>query len=93
MLLIKYGSIRKNILGIEAVLPDGTIYNSLKNVKKNNTGLDLKHILIGSEGILGIITAATIQVFPLPKEKIVIWASFKNFSDVLEFYQQITSSF
>ena len=91
--VIKYGTIRKNILGIEAVLPDGTIYNSLKNVKKNNTGLDLKHILIGSGGILGIITAATIQVFPLPKEKIVIWASFKNFSDVLDFYQQITSSF
>ena len=91
--VIKYGTIRKNILGIEAVLPDGTIYNSLKNVKKNNTGLDLKHILIGSEGILGIITAATVQVFPLPKERIVIWASFKNFSDVLEFYQQITNSF
>ncbi len=91
--VIKYGTIRKNILGIEAVLPDGTIYNSLKNIKKNNTGLDLKQILIGSEGILGVITAATVQVFPKPQEKIVIWASFKCFNDVLEFYMQMTDNF
>ena len=68
--VIKYGSIRQNILGLEAVLADGTIFNSLKNVKKNNTGLDMKQLLIGSEGILGIITAATIKVYPLPKEKL-----------------------
>ena len=67
--VVKYGSIRHSILGLEAVLSDGSIYSSLKNVKKNNTGLDLKQLLIGSEGILGIITAATIKVFPLPKEK------------------------
>ncbi len=91
--VIKYGTIRKNILGIEAVLPNGKIYNSLRNVKKNNTGIDLKHLFIGSEGILGIITAATIQVFPLPKEKTVIWASFKNFENVLEFYVQMTNNF
>ena len=91
--VLKYGTIRKNILGIEAVLPDGSVFNSLKNIKKNNTGLDLKNLLIGSEGILGVITAATIQVFPLPREKTVIWASFKNFNDVLEFYLQITNNF
>ncbi len=84
--VIKYGTFRQNILGIEAVLPDGTIYSCLKNIKKNNTGLDLKHLLIGSEGILGIITAATIKVFPLPNEKTVIWASFDTFKDVLDFY-------
>jgi FAD/FMN-containing dehydrogenase len=53
----------------------------------------LKNLLIGSEGILGIITAATIQVFPLPREKTVIWASFKNFNDVLDFYLQTINNF
>ncbi len=91
--VIKYGTIRQNILGIEVVLPDGTIYSSLKNVKKNNTGIDLKHLFIGAEGILGIITAALIQVYPLPKEKIVIWSSFKNFKEVLHFYVFITKKF
>ena len=91
--VIKYGTIRQNILGIEAVLPDGIIYNSLKNVKKNNTGFDLKHLLIGSEGTLGIITAATIQLFPLPKEKVVLWASFKDFTKVLGFYKNINNRF
>ena len=91
--VIKYGTIRQNILGIEAVLPDGRIYSSLKNVKKNNTGLDLKHLLIGSEGTLGIVTAATVQLFPLPKEKTVLWASFKNFSKVLNFYKYINNKF
>ena len=91
--VIKYGTIRQNILGIEAVLPDGKIYNSLKNVKKNNTGFDLKHLLIGSEGTLGIITAATVQLFPLPKERIVLWASFKDFRKVLNFYKYINNTF
>ncbi len=91
--VVKYGTIRQNILGIEAVLPDGTIFDSLKNVKKNNTGIDLKHLLIGSEGILGIITAALIQVYPLPKEKIVIWSSFEKFRDVINFYVFITRTF
>lgn len=91
--VLKYGSIRHNILGLEAVLPDGSIYSSLKNVKKNNTGLDLKQLLIGSEGILGIITAATIKLFPLPKEKVVLWASFQNFKNVLDFYVLMTKKF
>ncbi len=91
--VIKYGSIRQNILGLEAVLADGTIFNSLKNVKKNNTGLDMKQLLIGSEGILGIITAATIKVYPLPKEKVVIWSSFATFEQVLNFYVYLTKKF
>lgn len=91
--VIKYGTIRQNVLGIEAVFPDGTIFSSLKNVKKNNTGLDMKQLLIGTEGILGIITAATIKTYPLPKEKVVMWASFKSFKDVLNFYIYVTKIF
>ncbi len=91
--VIKYGTLRHNVLGLEAILSDGTVYSSLKKVKKNNTGIDLKQLFIGSEGILGIITAATIQVYPLPKEKIVIWSSFSNFNNVLSFYRYMTRKF
>ena len=84
--VIKYGTMRQNVLGIEAVLPNGEIYSSLKNIKKNNTGLDLKQLLIGSEGILGIITAAMVQIYPSPKEKIVVWASFKEFNELLKLF-------
>lgn len=91
--VIKYGTFRHNILGLEAVLPDGSVFNSLKKVKKNNTGVDLKQLLIGTEGILGIVTAATIKIYPLPKEKIVLWCSFSNFSDVIYFYREIITKF
>ncbi len=91
--VIKYGTIRQSVMGIEAVFASGKIYSSLKNIKKNNTGFDLKNLLIGSEGTLGIITAATIQLYPLPKEKIVIWVSFNIFSKVLDFYVYMNKKF
>ena len=58
--LLRYGSMHGNILGIEAVLPDGTIINNLSTLRKNNTGYDLKQLFIGGEGTLGIITAISI---------------------------------
>ena len=66
--VIKFGSIRNNILGIEAILPDGEFYNDLKTVKKNNTGFDLKQLFIGSEGTLGIITQ---QLFKFTKKRMI----------------------
>ncbi len=91
--VIKYGLLRNNILGIEAVMSDGNIYSELKNIKKNNTGYDLKQLLIGSEGTLGIITAANIRVFPTAKDNRVIFASFKDFKSVLNFYFEINNFF
>jgi FAD/FMN-containing dehydrogenase len=58
--LLRYGSLHGNVLGIEAVLPDGTIVDDLSKLRKNNTGYDLKQLFIGSEGTLGIITAVSI---------------------------------
>ena len=84
--VIKYGLLRHNILGLEAVMSDGRIYSDLKKIRKNNTGYDLKQLLIGSEGTLGIITAANIKTFPESKEENVIFASFSSFSDLLDFY-------
>ncbi|MEM1268401.1 MAG: FAD-binding oxidoreductase, partial [Pseudomonadota bacterium] len=58
-------------LGLEAVLPDGQILHGLSRLRKDNTGYDLRHLLIGSEGTLGIITAASLKLFPRPRERVV----------------------
>ena len=60
---------RDLVLGLEVVLPDGRILNTLKEIKKDNRGYDLKHLFIGSEGTLGIITSAVLKLFPMPKER------------------------
>jgi FAD/FMN-containing dehydrogenase len=68
--VLRYGNTRDLCLGIEAVLPDGSILNGLKRLRKDNTGYDIRNLLIGSEGTLGIITAACLKLFPKPKETI-----------------------
>ncbi|HEX3495636.1 MAG TPA: FAD-binding oxidoreductase [Methylocella sp.] len=62
-----YGNARDLVLGLEAVLADGRIFSDLSKLKKNNTGYDLKNLFIGSEGTLGIITAAVLKLFPRPR--------------------------
>ncbi len=68
--VLRYGNARDLCLGLEAVLPDGTIWNGLKRLRKDNTGYDLKNLLIGSEGSLGIITAASLRMFPRPDRRV-----------------------
>ncbi len=63
---LRYGNARDLVLGIEAVLPDGQIWHGLKRLRKDNTGYDLRHLLIGSEGTLGVITAASLKLFARP---------------------------
>ncbi|MFK5980917.1 MAG: FAD-binding oxidoreductase [Rhizobiaceae bacterium] len=65
--VVRYGNARDLCLGIEAVLPDGSIYHGLAPLRKDNTGYDLRHMLIGSEGTLGIITAASLKLFSNPR--------------------------
>lgn len=62
--VLRYGMMRDLILGLEVVLPDGEIWDGLSGLRKNNTGYDLKHLFAGAEGTLGIITAATLKLFP-----------------------------
>ena len=64
--VLRYGNARDLCLGVEAVLPDGSVFHGLKRLRKDNTGYDLRHLLIGSEGTLGIITAAALRLFPRP---------------------------
>ncbi len=64
--VLRYGNARDLCLGLEAVLPDGGIWHGLKRLRKDNTGYDLRNLLIGSEGTLGIITAASLRLYPRP---------------------------
>src|SRR5579862_2880654 len=65
--VLRYGNMRALVLGIEVVLPDGRVWHGLRALRKDNTGYDLKQLFIGGEGTLGIVTAATLRLFPLPK--------------------------
>ena len=65
--VLAYGNARELTLGVEAVLADGRLYNGLNALKKDNTGYDLKDLLVGAEGTLGFITAATVKLFPIPE--------------------------
>lgn len=63
--VLRYGNTRELVLGLEAVLPNGEIWNGLKRLRKDNTGYDLKQLLIGAEGTLGVVTAASLKLFPV----------------------------
>lgn len=65
--VLRYGNMRDLVLGLEVVLPDGRIWSGLRGLRKDNAGYDLKHLFIGSEGTLGIITAAVLKLFPKPR--------------------------
>jgi FAD/FMN-containing dehydrogenase len=69
--VLRYGNTRDLCLGLEAVLPDGSVFNGLTRLRKDNAGYDLRHLLIGSEGTLGVITAASLRLFPLPAATVV----------------------
>ena len=67
--VLAYGNARNLALGLEAVLADGRVWHGLRRLKKDNTGYDLRDLLIGSEGTLGVITAASLKLFPIPAER------------------------
>jgi FAD/FMN-containing dehydrogenase len=73
---------RELVIGLEAVLPDGTVLDGLKPHIKNNTGVDLKHLFIGTEGILGVVTRAVLRLVPRPAERTVALAATAGFSQV-----------
>jgi FAD/FMN-containing dehydrogenase len=76
--VLRYGNMRDFVLGIEAVLPDGRIWNGLKRLRKDNTGYDLKQLFIGAEGTLGVVTAAVLKLFPRPRETVTGLAAVPN---------------
>ena len=76
--VLHYGNTRSFVLGVEVVLPSGEIWDGLKALKKDNTGYDLKHLFIGAEGTLGIITKAVIKIWPKPKDVATAWICIQS---------------
>ncbi len=71
--VLRYGSAREQVLGLEVVLPDGRVWDGLRGLRKDNTGYDLKQLFLGAEGTLGVITAAVLRLFPRPSATASAW--------------------
>lgn len=89
----KYGSMRNLVLGLEVVLPDGSILDACRALRKDNMGFDLKQLFIGSEGTLGIITAATLKLFPLPASKTTALLAVNSLEDALACFNRLQAAF
>lgn len=85
--VLKYGMMGELVLGLEVVLPSGEIWHGLSDLRKDNTGYDLKHLFMGAEGTLGIITAATLKLFPKPVEKLVGFVGCTDLEKMAEFFE------
>jgi FAD/FMN-containing dehydrogenase len=81
--VVRYGNARELCLGLEVVTAQGEIWNGLSGLRKDNTGYDLRQLFIGSEGTLGVITAATMQLFPLPASTLTAWAAVPSMEDAV----------
>ncbi len=87
--LLKYGDVRHNLQGIEVVLADGTVVEALNHLRKNNTGLDLKQLFVGTSGTLGVITGAVLQVVPLPRQSATALVGCASGATVLALLQNL----
>jgi D-lactate dehydrogenase (cytochrome) len=84
--VLRYGNVRELTLGLEVVLPNGEVWNGLRGLRKDNTGYDLKQLFIGGEGTLGIITAATLKLFPKPREIETAFLALRRIEDVMALF-------
>ena len=76
--VLRYGTAREQVLGLEVVLPDGRVWNGLRALRKDNTGYDLKQLFLGAEGTLGVITAAVLRLFPKPTATATAWIALDS---------------
>ena len=91
--VLRFGMARDLVLGVEAVLADGTVIDALRKVIKNNTGYDLRQLFIGSEGTLGIITAAVLRLFPKPRSVCTGICAVADYDAVLELLRRARTGF
>jgi FAD/FMN-containing dehydrogenase len=82
--VVRYGNTRELCLGLEVVTPQGEIWDGLSGLRKDNTGYDLRHLMIGSEGTLGVITAATMKLYPLPLSQLTAFAAVPSLEAAVE---------
>lgn len=76
--VLRYGTMRAQVLGLEAVLPNGEVWNGLRRLRKDNTGYDLKQLLIAAEGTLGVITAAALKLYPIMASRAVAFVGLRT---------------
>lgn len=82
--VLRYGNMRDLVLGLEMVLPDGRIWNGLRRLRKDNTGYALKHLFMGAEGTLGVVTAAVLRLFPKPVEIATAFVAIRDLDASIE---------
>ncbi|MCF6302644.1 MAG: FAD-binding oxidoreductase [Devosiaceae bacterium] len=90
--VLAYGNARQLCMGVEAVLPDGSLYQGLNSLKKNNTGYDISNLLVGAEGTLGFITAATLKLFPRPLSFETAWINVPSPNIALQLFFDLRDS-
>jgi FAD/FMN-containing dehydrogenase len=86
--VLRYGNTRDLCLGLEVVTAQGEVWNGLSGLRKDNTGYDLRHLFIGSEGTLGIITAATLKLVPRPAAQLTAWAAVPTLNAAVDLLEQ-----
>ncbi|WP_095098071.1 FAD-binding oxidoreductase [Pseudomonas sp. Irchel 3A5] len=91
--VLRYGNTRELTLGLEVVTAEGEIWHGLRGLRKDNTGYDLRDLYIGSEGTLGIITAATLKLFPLPKAQATAFLAFESLDQAVSFLSHARAGF
>jgi len=89
--VLRYGMMRNLVLGLEAVLADGTVISSMNQMLKNNTGYDLKQLFIGSEGTLGVVTRVVVRLFPIPKSRQTVMLATESFDSVVRLLKLMQS--
>jgi FAD/FMN-containing dehydrogenase len=91
--VLRYGMARDLVLGVEAVLADGTVIDALRKVIKNNSGYDIRQLFIGAEGTLGIVTAVVLRLFPKPKSACTGICAVQDYAGVLDLLKRARSGF
>jgi FAD/FMN-containing dehydrogenase len=91
--VLRYGTMRDLVLGLEAVLPDGRVLNDLSGLRKNTTGFDVKQLFIGAEGTLGLITAATLKLFPLPSARATALIGLESVEQAIGWLAKLKDAF
>ncbi len=90
--VLRYGTTRDMVLGLEAVLPDGRVFDGMRSLSKDNTGYDLKHLFIGAEGTLGIITAVALKLYPRPPYKETAMAAVSSLDSALDLFTLVRAA-
>lgn len=89
--VLRYGMMRNLVLGLEAVLADGTVVSSMNQMLKNNTGYDVKQLFIGSEGTLGVVTRVVVNLFPMPTSRQTAFFAVESFDAVVRILKSMQS--